>query len=501
MLHIPEERDPRPEARALMDELAALRAEVARGAERRLARWQQWLVREEFHGSAANLATYLALRSTDLRKLQPRLSTLGLSSLGRAEAHVQTSLDALLAALGRVAGEDTPPPYPPAEAFHAPDALLAERRDRLFGPGTGAGTRVMVTLPTAAASDAALVRGLIAAGADSVRINCAHDGPEVWRAMVANAAAAAEAAGRGVTVEMDLGGPKLRVEEIRPDGRLREGDRLMLADAIDAKDRLPQVTLSDPELLAAMDVGREVWVDDGKLRGRIVEAAPGRRVMEVLSTPAKGYKLKPEKGVNLPGTDIPLPALTADDLAALGVVVELADMVAFSFVQTAEDVEALIAAMEARRGSRSLPAIVLKIETQAALRNLPDLMVAAGGRLPVAVMIARGDLAAEVGFQRMSEVQEEILWVCEAAQVPVIWATQVLEGLVKAGQATRAETTDAAMGQRAECIMLNKGPYLAEGVTFLRDVGRRMARHAAKKDEPMGPLALWREADEAAAAE
>lgn len=495
-------RDPGPEARALLSEVAALRARVAQGAEARMARWRPWLQRGDFTPSAANLASYLALRGADLRGIQQPLSTLGLSSLGRAEAHVRASLDALLAALGRIAGEDAPPPYPLAEAFHAPDALLAQRRDALFGPGASAlGTRVMVTLPTEAAADAALLERLIAAGADCVRVNCAHDGPDAWRAMVTNARAAAAAAGRRVTVEMDLGGPKLRVEEVRAAGRLHAGDRLVLASAMAGTERLPQATLSDPELLAAMREGGEVWLDDGKLRGRVVEAGAGRAVLEVLSTPAKGYKLKPRKGVNLPGADLLLPALTADDLAALEAAVELADMVAFSFVQTVSDVEALVAALEARRGARPLPAIVLKIETQAALRNLPDLIVAAGGRLPVAVMIARGDLAAEVGFQRMSEVQEEILWICEAAQVPVIWATQVLEGLVKEGQASRAETTDAAMGHRAECIMLNKGPYLAEGVAFLRDVGARMARHAAKKNEPMGPLSLWREIGDGTAAQ
>ena len=101
---------------------------------------------------------------------------------------------------------------------------------------------------------------------------------------------------------------------------------------------------------------------------------------------------------------------------------------------------------------------MLKIETQAAFNRLPMLLLAAMRHPPVAVMVARGDLGVEVGFERLSEVQEEILWLCEAAHVPVIWATQVLESLAKGGMPSRAEVTDAAMGSRAECVMLNKGP-------------------------------------------
>lgn len=99
----------------------------------------------------------------------------------------------------------------------------------------------------------------------------------------------------------------------------------------------------------------------------------------------------------------------------------------------------------------------------------------------IAVMIARGDLGVEVGFERMSEVQEEILWLCEAAHVPVIWATQVLESLAKGGLPSRAEVTDAAMGIRAECVMLNKGPYINQTLKFLCGILTRMQTHQEKR--------------------
>src|SRR6188768_3687599 len=108
--------------------------------------------------------------------------------------------------------------------------------------------------------------------------------------------------------------------------------------------------------------------------------------------------------------------------------------------------------------------IVLKIETARAFQNLPRLILTGMRSPPVGVMVARGDLGVELGFERLAEVQEEILWLCEAAHVPVIWATQVLEGLANHGQPSRAEVTDAAMGQRAECVMLNKGPEIVAAV-------------------------------------
>jgi pyruvate kinase len=104
--------------------------------------------------------------------------------------------------------------------------------------------------------------------------------------------------------------------------------------------------------------------------------------------------------------------------------------------------------------------MVLKIETKQAVCNLPDLIVQAAGQRPTAVMIARGDLAVEIGYNRMAEMQEEMLWLCEAAHVPVIWATQVLENLAKEGVPSRAEVTDAAMRYTENIVMLNKGPFI-----------------------------------------
>ena len=160
-------------------------------------------------------------------------------------------------------------------------------------------------------------------------------------------------------------------------------------------------------------------------------------------------------------------------------------------MQRPSEVALLQAELDKRRPGKPPLAIVAKVETKLAFRNLPDIIVQAAGRNPFGVMIARGDLAVEIGYERLSEVQEEILWLCEAAHVPVIWATQVLESLVKRGMPSRGEFTDAAMANRAECVMLNKGAYIAEGIRVLDNVLRRMEAHQTKKSPLLRPLTAW----------
>jgi pyruvate kinase len=106
-------------------------------------------------------------------------------------------------------------------------------------------------------------------------------------------------------------------------------------------------------------------------------------------------------------------------------------------------------------------------------------------------MIARGDLGAELGFVRLAEMQEEILWICEAASVPVIWATGVLGELVQTGQPSRSEMTDAAMSARAECVMLNKGPGARVAVEALDRLLARMDEHQIKKTPTLRALKSW----------
>jgi len=233
-----------------------------------------------------------------------------------------------------------------------------------------------------------------------------------------------------------------------------------------------------PEAIAAIKPGERVLFDDGKIAAQVVECGRGEVRLQIKNARAGGSRLRGEKGINLPDTKLGIPAITEKDYQDLKFVLAHADIVGASFIHSAADVRSLQQAI--RESGREI-GLILKIETQAGFQNLPAILLQALEQNPAGVMIARGDLAVEVGFERLAEIQEEILWVCEAAHVPVIWATQVLEGLAQTGQPSRAEITDAAMSVRAECVMLNKGPHIHEAVRLLADILEKMEKHQYKK--------------------
>jgi pyruvate kinase len=571
-----------------------------------------------YSSSARNLVHYLALRRHDIRGLQDQLATLGLSSLGRAEAHVMATLDAVLGALYGLAGRGWQP-HPSPASFSQGKKLLEEHARALLGPGPqGRSVRIMVTMPSEAALDYALVRGLVAAGMDCMRINCAYDDARAWAHMIEHLVRAREELGKGCRVVMDLAGPKLRVGpiepgpellKIRPSRDLRgqvtkpariwlvpatregqplptqadavlpiaEGDLaslqcgagLTFRDARGANRRFTVVTVADgcvlvecrqtsyvvsgheltvkrtpglpmvfkvgvlpplespiilkrgdrltlskeprlgrgaelekgrasqrgalitcnmPEILGDIRAGERVWFDDGKIGGVVREAHSDHAEIEITQARIGGSKLRENKGINLPDTDLRIPCFTAKDLEDLPFVAAHADVVEMSFVRRPQDVQELRAQL-ARLTDRPI-GVVLKIEARKAFDNLPELVLAVMQHPCAGVMIARGDLALECGYERLAEAQEEILWICEAAHLPVIWATQVLESFAKTGQPSRAEITDAAMGERAECVMLNKGPYIIEAVASLDDILRRMEAHQVKKTSRLRALAV-----------
>jgi len=272
---------------------------------------------------------------------------------------------------------------------------------------------------------------------------------------------------------------------------VRAGDSLLLtgrdvagsAPERDQKGRVETpgvVACTLPQALEHLEVGHRVLFDDGKIHA-VVERVKqsGDFSLRVVRTDRPISKLRAEKGINLPDTRITVPALSDDDLRALAFVVTRADAVSLSFARSVEDLRALH--QELARLGRSDLGVVLKIETRAGFENLASLLLEGLRHPPLSVMIARGDLAVEIGFERLAEVQDEILWLCEAAHVPAIWATQVLDTLARTGVPSRAEVTDASASVAAECVMLNKGAFIHEAVAVLSGILRRMEGHRYKK--------------------
>ena len=243
--------------------------------------------------------------------------------------------------------------------------------------------------------------------------------------------------------------------------------------------RAASIGCSLPEIFTCVQPGERILIDDGRIGGVIRNVSTGEILVEITQARDSGEKLLADKGINLPDSQLTLQGLTEQDIANLDFVARHADMVGLSFVRRAADV-ALLQGHLKRLDADKL-GVVIKIETRAAFEQLPDLMFTLLRSPIVGVMIARGDLAVECGYERLAELQEEILWLAEAAHIPVIWATQVLEGLAKTGKPSRAEVTDAAMSARAECVMLNKGPYVVKAIQMLDNILQRMQGHQQKK--------------------
>lgn len=273
--------------------------------------------------------------------------------------------------------------------------------------------------------------------------------------------------------------------------RLHAGDNLIITGEplpgkpaqFDAKGRLlraASIACSLPEIFRTVQPGERILIDDGRIGGVIRSVSKNKMTVEITQAREGGEKLLADKGINLPDSRLELDGLTKLDIEHLKFVVQHGDMVGLSFVRSPADIELLQKHLKRLKAEQL--GIILKIETRTAFDNLPGLMFTLLRSPTVGVMIARGDLAVECGYERLAELQEEILWLAEASHLPVIWATQVLEGLSKNGKPSRAEITDAAMGVRAECVMLNKGAHITEAIRTLDDILHRMQSHQRKKN-------------------
>lgn len=240
------------------------------------------------------------------------------------------------------------------------------------------------------------------------------------------------------------------------------------------------------EIFGLVKAGDPIHLNDGKIEGVVDTASDTELSVTITHAKRLGSRLRSNKGINLPECDLQLPVLTDTDRGNLDFISRHADAVSLSFVNEPEDIVALQAEL-GKLAPREL-GIIVKVETVKGFNNLPKLLLAAMRHRPVGIMIARGDLAVECGWERLAEIQEEMLWMCEAARLPVIWATQVLELVTKKGRPSRAEITDAAMSQRADCVMLNKGPHILAAIHMLDDILRRMQEHQHKKSPTLRKL-------------
>lgn len=282
------------------------------------------------------------------------------------------------------------------------------------------------------------------------------------------------------------------------------GSRLILTSdptPTDPTDDIPAVNCGEPEAIRSLDVGSTVLFDDAKIECEVTsvtragEKDPEGNTAEydsaelvAIHTREGGKNLREGRGIHFPGVHVPLPAMTDEDRAILPEIVRTADIIAPSYVRSAEDLTEILDAIEKEidvaasesEDSAAVSArirnlgVMLKIESEECYNDLPNVVTELLRHRNSGVMIARGDLAMELGFSRMSEAREQIMGVANAAHIPTIFATQVLETMAKSGLPSRAEITDADVALRTQGVMLNKGTHIPDAINILNRIGQAL---------------------------
>ena len=295
-------------------------------------------------------------------------------------------------------------------------------------------------------------------------------------------------------------GAVLNVEMQAEPIRLYKNDLLVISE-LDVEGRAAvcseEGSVVEPALISSsfrgivpyVKVGEKVFVDDGKIGLEVIAKDEHSITCKVTHAKAGGTLLKEEKGINFPDTRIKTAALTEKDIENALSVIDFVDHLSISFCQSAKDVRDLQKLLA--DNNRSDIGIIAKIETKQAISKMPEILEQLLGWEKSGVMIARGDLAIEVGFQNMAHIQEALLDICDAAHMPVIWATQVLESQMKNNLPSRAEVTDAAMAGRAECVMLNKGPFATDTISVLIHILDDMHSLFKKNRQLLKKEILW----------
>ncbi len=447
--------------------------------------------------SLLNLHHYLNLRKYDFSQLQDNLTKVGISSFGRSQAHMEASVNVAIEMLSQALGKEHTytPPRLSYEASHA----LMDQNATIFSTSNDK-TKIMITIPSE--YDEKWFENLANEGVHLFRINTAHDHPDAWKAMAQEIRNVSSEEKR-LKIYVDLAGPKIRtsLKKVKKTGKTKKikvfyGDKVLIHPStispstkeVKHCDAVVGCTLEN--IGSIVSIGDHLFLDDGKIELCIDDIHGENIICTVQTRREEGSKIKDEKGINFPSSTISLNALSDHDKEILPHICEYADIIGISFAQTPQDIYDLITELE-KLGKKGDISIVAKIETKQGVQNLPSILETLIEYGNSGIMIARGDLAIEIGFENLAYMQEEILDLCTAAHIPVILATQVLESKMKTNIPSRAEISDVAFAHKAECVMLNKGDYALETIKILTTIFAQMDLIFRKNKLLYNPNLQW----------
>ncbi len=323
--------------------------------------------------------------------------------------------------------------------------------------------------------DEKMIMKLVEAGMNVARLNFSHDTHEEFKHRISMVRNISRETGKPIAILGDICGPKIRIGKIEGTSiNLKEGDELTITTRpIIGNQNIISTTY--PNFVSDIEKGNRVFIDDGNIELTVTDVRP----QEVKTTVLVGGELKEHKGMNLPGTDVSAPAISAKDFSDIEFAVkEGVDILALSFVRSPDDV---VKAKKLISNYGSDIPIIAKIEREEAVNNIEDIVHESFG-----IMIARGDLGVEMASERVPLIQKKIIRICNKSGKPVITATQMLESMISNPRPTRAETSDVANAiiDGSDAVMLSGetsiGKYPVQATQtvsrIIRDVEKELGK-------------------------
>lgn len=327
-------------------------------------------------------------------------------------------------------------------------------------------TDIVATIGSASES-VKILTNLIKAGLTVARINMSHGDHEEHHRQILNIRKAEKLTNKKVKILVDLGGPKIRLGEMEPNTILMVGKKVVITTKA-CLGNAERFSVSYKKLPREIEQGLYILISDGKRKLKVLST---NGVDEIVCRVVTGGLVTSRRGVNVPGAHLTIPVITAKDKIDIGFAVDhQADYIALSFVRSSKDV---VACRKLVQNKNSKAGIISKIETREAMMDLENIVAASDG-----VMVARGDLAMEIGFENVPIAQREIIAYSKQAGKSVIVATQVLDSMEKTSTPTRAEVSDIAYAvmDGVDGIMLSGesaiGKYPVESVETIYRVAK-----------------------------